>query len=456
MALTAGDLDFMSSYNSGTYTETNQDGIAVILYSNSPSDNNINNWQFIIESKKGNIRTYTSYGINASSSISNYYIRLERTSGGMTQLSIYADASFTTHLPGSPITFGIDASITGLNTIQHGITTAAYAPRQLNATIDNDLICDDFTADVCSNIILSDNFLSATNWVSVGNGGVNISNGTCNFNNVSGGAYNKVLRDLNTTLSDSYWNAECDFLLTSANPSGHGTGAVLMALTAGNLDFMWDLVAETNQDGIAVVLNSDNPYDENINNWKFIIESKKGNIRTYTSTGISASSSISSYYIRLERTSSNMTQLSIYSDASHTIHLQGSPITFGIDASITGLNTIQHGVATAAYAPRQLSATIDNDLICQEKVEGITSYKNNDQIIIFPNPSGNYINIKFDELSNETLKKYYIYNLQGAEVRSDMLNQFDRINISNLLNGTYIIKFISDNEVYWGKFQKVD
>jgi hypothetical protein len=50
-------------------------------------------------------------------------------------------------------------------------------------------------AQNCNNIILNDDFSSATNWVSVGNGGVNISNGTCNFNNVSGGDYNKVLRN---------------------------------------------------------------------------------------------------------------------------------------------------------------------------------------------------------------------------------------------------------------------
>lgn len=144
----------------------------------------------------------------------------------------------------------------------------------------------------CHRIVLSDDFSSSANWVSEGDGGVNISNGTCNFDSVSGGAYNKVLQSLNTTLSDSYWKAECDYTILSANPSGHGTGAILMALTEGDLDFISDMVAETDQDRIAAVLHSDSPYDDNINNWKFIIESKKGDVRTVSTSCIYANSAI--------------------------------------------------------------------------------------------------------------------------------------------------------------------
>ena len=299
---------------------------------------------------------------------------------------------------------------------------------------------------------MSDDFSSSTNWVSVGNGGVNISNGICNFSNVYNGSSNRVYRRLGATLSNSYWKSQCKFSILSSNPSGYGTSEHVIALTEGSLDY------ESSRKGIEVFITSASSTDNNINNWYFSIGYNKGGVYTTCTSKIYASSTMSSYFIRLERTAIGMTQLSIFSDSSFTTSLPGSPFTFTIDPTITGLNTIQHGTCTIGSSSRMITnATIDNDLICQDKVEGITSYnKNNNQIIIFPNPSGNYINIKFDGLSNETLKKYYIYNLQGAEVRSDILTHFDKINISNLLNGTYIIKFISDNEVYWGKFQKND
>jgi hypothetical protein len=453
MALTAGDLDFMNDMVS----ETDQDGIAVVLFSDSPYDENINNWKFIIESKKGNIRAVSTGYIYANSTISHYYIRLERTSSGMTQLSVYSDAAFTTHLPGSPFTFAADPTITGLSYIQHGATTAGYPPRLLTATIDNDMVCDDVSESDCSNIILDDDFSVPANWVAIGDGGVNVSNGTCNFDNVSGGAFNKVLQNLNTTLSDDYWKAEFDFSIVSPNPTGHGTGVILIALTAGDLDFINDLSAETNQDGIAAILGSDSPYDENINNWKFIIENKKGNVRSIGTTYIYANSTISNYYIRLERTANGMVQLSVFTDAAFTTHLPGSPITFAADPTITGLNTVQHGISTPGYPPRLLTeGTIDNDFICQNSSVGLTSYVENKEILIYPNPSGSYINIKIDGLNNIGSAKYYIYDVLGKEIGSDILNQTEQINISDLYNGTFIIKIVSDYEVYWGDFQKID
>ena len=201
MALTAGTLDFESYDASQSYMETIQDGICVGIYSNSTTDNNINNWFFGISGKKGNVRTSTgtTSQIYANSAISNYYIRLERTANGMTQLSVFSDPTFTTHLPGSPITFAIDPTITGLNTVQHGTAVCGWTTRLINAIVDNDLICDDSSINTCSSIVLSDDFSSTVNWQSQGNGDVNINNGKCNFHNVYCGSYNRVYRNLGTT-----------------------------------------------------------------------------------------------------------------------------------------------------------------------------------------------------------------------------------------------------------------
>jgi PKD repeat protein len=225
--------------------------------------------------------------------------------------------------------------------------------------------------NVCSRMVLNDSFSVPANWTSVGSGAVNVSGGKCNFSNVYDYTYNKVYRGIGTTLSNTYWKATCNFSILNANPSGSGVGEVLMALTAGNLDFLTydasNSYTETNQDGIAVILNSTSPYDNNINDWYFLIEGKKGNVRTFnTSSVIYADSTISDYYIKLERTAKGMTQLSVYSDSLFTMQLPGSPVTFAVDSTITGLNTVQHGTSTPGWNTRFINATIDNDLICDD------------------------------------------------------------------------------------------
>ncbi|NTW32020.1 MAG: T9SS type A sorting domain-containing protein [Bacteroidetes bacterium] len=367
LGLTAGTQDFM---NDGS-AETIQDGIIVILSSNSPTDNNINNWFFNIQAKKGNVRTFdASKIIYLNSSISTYYVRLERTANDSTKISIFSDSNFTNQMPGSPLTFAIDPTITGLNTIQHGTSTPGAYSRFINATIDNDFICEDTPPVTCSNVILNDDFSTSVSWLSQGNGAVNINNGKCNFTNAHEGSYNRVYRNLGTTLSNDYWKAECDFSILSANSSGNGAGAIVMALTAGDLNFMsYDVTqnyAETNQNGIAVTFGSASATDNNMNNWYFCIQAKNGNVRTASVDKIYASTNISNYYIRLERTTNSTAKLSVFSDPALTNHISGSPIYFTFNSAITGINTIQHSVNAGGNSTRIINATIDNDLICDD------------------------------------------------------------------------------------------
>ena len=223
----------------------------------------------------------------------------------------------------------------------------------------------------CNRVVLVDSFSNPANWTVVGGDSVYVAGGKCNFVNVSDGTYNKVYRSIGTTLSNTYWKAETNFSILNPNPSGSGVGEVIMALTAGNQDFLTlnsaSGYAETNQDAIGVIINSNSPYDSNTNDWYFLIEAKKGNIRTYdTSTAIYLNAAISNYYVKLERISKGMAQLSIYSDSLFTTQLPGSPKTFVIDSTITGLNTIQHGTSTPGWYARFINATIDNDLICDD------------------------------------------------------------------------------------------
>lgn len=208
-------------------------------------------------------------------------------------------------------------------------------------------------------IVLNDNFSNPLSWQTQGSG-VTVSNGTCNFTNAYNGSINRVYQSLSTTLPDNYWKAKCKFSILSANPSGHGTTESVIVLTQGTLDYY------SSQNGIGVFLTSgpNNPTDNNINDWYFVIQGDCGGTYSSLSTGIYASASISNYYIQVERTSSSMVQLSIFSDSTFTTPLPGSPVTLAINSAITGLNTVQHASCAIGSTSRMISsATVDNDLI---------------------------------------------------------------------------------------------
>ncbi len=290
----------------------------------------------------------------------------------------------------------------------------------------------------CNNEILIDPFSSSAGWTSQGNGAVNISDGQCNFDHVYDGDYNRIYKNLGVTLSDHYWKAECTFSILSFNPQGNGSDATVMALTAGNLNFMTDNGVESNQDGIAATFGSANPAGNNFNNWYFTIQGKKGNVRT-SGVSLFALSSITQYYIKLERTSAGTTQLSVFSDATFTTHIPGSPITFKIDSTITGLNTVQHGVNAGGTSSRLINATIDNDFICEDK------NINECGMAIYPNPAANYLIIqnKSNLITPYDLK---IVNTLGQVLLSESLEITDtyHLDVSNFVSGIYFIKLRND------------
>jgi hypothetical protein len=275
-------------------------------------------------------------------------------------------------------------------------------------------------------------------------------------------------------LSDNYWKAECDINILNANPYGYGTGEVVMALTAGTLDFMSYGVdsnyTETSQDGIAVILVSSSSSDENMNDWFFCIEGKKDNNRTYDlSSLIYANSSISHYYIRLERSSKLFATLSVFSDSTFTNHLPGSPIIFKINSAITNLNTLQHGTITPGFYPRFINATIDNDLICDDlavsdtvipelPVNRRTICSENqigNKILLYPNPSSTFIIINNQDSALINENDYYrIYNLLGNLMTSNKLISNKLIDISTLPEGVFLFIVSDSKKTCWAKFKK--
>ena len=71
----------------------------------------------------------------------------------------------------------------------------------------------------------------------------------------------------------------------------------------------------------------------------------------------------------------------------------------------------------------------------------INEHQSFENIKIFPNPSSEYITVS--GLENE--ENYSIYNITGSELKSGIISENDLIDIQNLTNGLYFLKFEKGN-----------
>ncbi len=324
------------------------------------------------------------------------------------------------------------------------------------------LIFMDLHANSCASGLFYDDFTYSTNWQTQGNGQIYIADSACRLENAYCGSYNRVYSVLNRSVSETYWKAECDFTILTENPDGNGTGCVVMALTAGTLDFMsYDITQnyeETYQDGIAVILMSDGSDDNDIDHWYFLIEGKKGIIRSFDlSSVIYANSAQSRYYLRLERLNIGTTQLSIFSDPGFTQHIPGSPVNFDIDPSICRLNTLQHGTITPGMYSRLINATFDNDLVCDDQVNvGTETFLSSfNSMNVFPNPGTTIIRLQTEK--GEAIPAgtpYKIISVLGKEVSSKIMNMGNQVDISGLSQGLFFLIIQHSRRTFSIPFEK--
>lgn len=315
----------------------------------------------------------------------------------------------------------------------------------------------------CKRLVLQEDYSSDANWYHHGDGSVHINNGVCLLDQVANGSYNRVYKDLQVELSDTYWKAEFRYSILSPNPSSRGAGAVVLALTADTLPFIAHESSqgfiETNQDGIGIVLFSNSHTDHNINNWLFLIEDKKGSNRNFDlSKGIYLDALITDYYLRLERISKNKTQMSVFSDSSFSSHLPGSPVIYPIDSSITDLTMIQHGISTPGSPQRLAHATIDDSFICDNGQQNATfldwKAENHPQLLVYPNPAKDRVVIRNEHYNWHFQKtRYSIYTINGAKVLSNQLDENGQIDVSDLVTGMYLIQVLGKERTYRARFQ---
>jgi len=85
---------------------------------------------------------------------------------------------------------------------------------------------------------------------------------------------------------------------------------------------------------------------------------------------------------------------------------------------------------------------------------GINDRTQIDQLIIFPNPANNYI--EFNQ-SNENISEIEITNINGVSVLKALCkNTTNRIDISNLPKGNYIVNFKNKKKIWQKKLIKVE
>lgn len=99
------------------------------------------------------------------------------------------------------------------------------------------------------------------------------------------------------------------------------------------------------------------------------------------------------------------------------------------------------------------NSNIGTQVTLYEDVSNLSSerFYFNNQILIYPNPSANYINIRLPK--NDIAEKIIITDLTGKKI-SEIIQHTNQINIENLNSGIYLIEAFFENNKYLSKFIK--
>lgn len=213
--------------------------------------------------------------------------------------------------------------------------------------------------------ILSDDFSNSGLWTQVGTD-VLVTNNRVEFqNDAANGSQKRVYRSIGTILGSSdIWSVEVDFFVGTI-PSGSGTAVDPIVLTAGTQEPFNDCpdIACTGnppgtQDMIGVSFGTPTSTSQDR---RFRIRAREGTTSTeWKSPVISATAKNTAYYIKLERTSPTEVSLAIFSDASRTLHLSGSPVSLTIPNTIEGLSTAQVNSHANGGFSRKFNGWVDN------------------------------------------------------------------------------------------------
>ena len=303
---------------------------------------------------------------NTQSSASTYtngttlYARLVR-SGTSGTLSVYSDASRSTLVNSS--THTIPATVTGLNTLQHGVDAVQGGTRTLTGSISNVRVFNGSTGGTAWFPTFQDNFHS-DRWTATGTDVAvdSTTNNRLDFNIPnSTNQTDAITYDL-TSVSDSAWVLRFKIVMDnfSVNTTGHAK-KLLIGLSSTS----HSTAVDSAQDAIGILFGS----------W-----SSGTKIRTRDSNGATwmdgsgtdfAETFVDNetYYVEIKRTLTTAYTVSLYSDSTYSTLIEAESETM-VATDTTGLQYLKVGIDTTTSAP---SGTFTGYIDDVEFYNGVTS-----------------------------------------------------------------------------------
>ncbi|MBC9811565.1 T9SS type A sorting domain-containing protein [Crocinitomicaceae bacterium CZZ-1] len=155
MALTAGTQDPLNDCTDLPCTgfpNSTQKGIMVAYAANNPTDGDV--YYYVIVRDGVTTTEYNSPKIIYNELGATLYIKLVKSSATDVELSVYSDSEHTTHVPGSPVSYTIPATIGGLTTVQHASMVRGRVERELTGYIDNLCITNQLNLSIKNNDVI--------------------------------------------------------------------------------------------------------------------------------------------------------------------------------------------------------------------------------------------------------------------------------------------------------------
>lgn len=305
-----------------------------------------------------------------------------------------------------------------------------------------------------------EDYSNDSGWTQIGTD-VIISNGQLEYQNGAADAeQRRVYKDLGVTLdSNDYWIAEFEFTPNAVGTylGQPNTGHSLLAITAGTQEPFNDCpdiqcagYPIGTQDGIIVVYGANGPPTGDL---YFIIKTKDDSTE-YTSSKMISNFLDTTYYLRLERTSSTEAKLSIFSDSARTVHIANSPISDTIPSSVMGLTTVQHANIARGNSTRELTGSIDNLCINFNQNTGVfNSELGENKLKLFPNPTSDVLHIN---ITDAPLADILIHNSVGQLlIEKQFTGTANSLNISKLPKGVYFIRVKTGRQIFNHKIVKL-
>lgn len=237
-------------------------------------------------------------------------------------------------------------------------------------------IIGSFLATSLNAQIFTDDFSTPGNWTQYGTnniccgstlppGTMQVNNGQLEFRGFRGSQTFRLNQSIGQTLNaNDPWRVE--FKITPLKAYRDNTAA--FALTDNTDHWFSDIEGDhtANNTSSVHILYSD-PFG-NDNQLRMHIRGKYQNTWGPPSDRIFVNPN-TTYYVRAERLSSTEVILSIYSDASRTNHIAGSPVCHTIDGNIGGLYNFQLGTNTVASWYRESDLNVDDLKIFSNTIE---------------------------------------------------------------------------------------